>query len=99
MASALVAIVDFARVCEVQTGYRGEFFCGGGWAGEDGGAGAGPDVEDLVDGEEWLVFGFLGELVGSIEWAWIGKVVVVTGCLGSRLKKIWGSECSTGRMG
>jgi hypothetical protein len=42
-----VAVVDLAGICEVQSGYRGEFFCGGGWAGEDGGAGAGSDVEDL----------------------------------------------------
>lgn len=45
-----MAVVDLAGVCEVQAGYRGEFFCGGGWAGEDGGAGAGSDVEDLGDG-------------------------------------------------
>lgn len=44
-----MAVVDLAGVCEVQSGYRGEFFCGGGWAGEDGGAGAGSDVEDLID--------------------------------------------------
>lgn len=44
-----MAVVDLAGVCEVQSGYRWEFFCGGGWAGEDGGAGAGSDVEDLID--------------------------------------------------
>ena len=59
MAGALVAVVDFLRVCEVQPGYWGEFFCGGGWTGEDGGAGAGSDVEDL-EWEMWLVYGFFG---------------------------------------
>lgn len=65
MACALVAVVDLAGVCEVQSGYRGEFFCGGGWAGEDGGAGAGSDVEDLI-----------GECVVS-GWTWCKQSFVV----------------------
>lgn len=59
-----MAVVDLAGVCEVKSGYRGEFFCGGGWAGKDGGAGAGSDVEDLIDecvvsGWTWCKYSFV----------------------------------------
>lgn len=47
MSCALVAFVDLLRVCKVQSGYRWEFFRGGGGAGEDGGAGADSDIEHL----------------------------------------------------
>jgi hypothetical protein len=60
-----VAVVDLAGVCEVQSGYWGEFFCGGVWAGEDGSAGAGSDVEDLID--ECVVSG----------WTWCKQSFVV----------------------
>lgn len=45
---ALVAVVDFACVGEVQAGYGGEFFACVRDAGEDRGAGADSGVEDLV---------------------------------------------------
>jgi hypothetical protein len=79
VAGALVAVVDFLRVCEVQPGYWGEFFCGGGWAGEDGGAGAGSDIEDLGEGDVVSLWVLLNVWMFELSRYDIG-IVVVTKC-------------------
>jgi hypothetical protein len=47
VARALVPAVDLLGVCQVQAGYAGAFFGRGGCVGEEGGAGAGADVDEL----------------------------------------------------
>jgi hypothetical protein len=42
-----VPAVDLLGVCQVQAGYGGVFFGRGGCVGEEGGAGAGADVDEL----------------------------------------------------
>lgn len=66
MARALVAVVDFAGVCEVQAGDGWEFFCGGWWGGENCGAGADADAEDLSFVNQYM----LEMLCGCIT-AWV----------------------------
>jgi hypothetical protein len=47
MPCAVVAAVNLFGICEVEAGDSWEFFCCGGQAGEDGGAAADFDFENL----------------------------------------------------
>lgn len=70
MPCALVAVVDLARVCEMQPCYRGEFGRCDGGCGEDGGAGADADVEELVLAVSLCLVGMWYVVYGIWDLGW-----------------------------